>query len=588
MSKLELCEDGRCKRVRLGEERHSKHVNDAHLENSDRDAPFRNRKFVMAIFYSFIIIAGIFTFLTTTVTYSPSIDANSEPTIPLNRVELSNLPLLNEVVTITIDARNPSLNSSLEHVVKFYLKDGWEFVNVPKSSIENFVYSDNSTIRIVTENFTVNEGKIQTFSKQIKPTLLGINYFAVGIPYGSSAQFSLVIGENRTIPTDQYWEENPDLAPWNNEPEPEPCINEWCEPEPRPMEEYTGTPDEDTTEYTDDAHFNETRKKQGLPPINNTSYSDYVSPKKQLESGVLPEDIQCRENKVLVIRDNGNPACVKEETAQKTGWDIIATEFAQKIVPSNQEVQINDKVENNLIEHESTVDNETNNNDEQEFIVLDLGSDVEYVDDGREIYRATLQKSPAPQNIYERIIDNQEDSNIDPHGNMRIPAGFAHEKYSIVDGIGLYPADWMPTYIPDGYQLLYFDNYHFTEGTGRAELRIYFVPNTFELTNQTTTRDIDISHGFVINAYRETAPLNEIEDTMEYVKEILESQSGYEGRWLNIQRDGKTVWASETQNNINHYDAVVAFHPDEYTSVGIISYYHTLEELKPIFDSVMN
>ena len=68
MSKLELCEDGRCKRVRLGEERHSKHVNDAHLENSDRDAPFRNRKFVMAIFYSFIIIAGIFTFLTTTVT----------------------------------------------------------------------------------------------------------------------------------------------------------------------------------------------------------------------------------------------------------------------------------------------------------------------------------------------------------------------------------------------------------------------------------------------------------------------------------------------------------------------------------------
>ena len=211
------------------------------------------------------------------VTYSPSIDANSEPTIPLNRVELSNLPLLNEVVTITIDARNPSLNSSLEHVVKFYLKDGWEFVNVPKSSIENFVYSDNSTIRIVTENFTVNEGKIQTFSKQIKPTLLGINYFAVGIPYGSSAQFSLVIGENRTIPTDQYWEENPDLAPWNNEPEPEICVYDDCEPEPLPPDGYQSTPDEDITEFTTDEHFNEIRIKEGLPPINNTSINNEPS-----------------------------------------------------------------------------------------------------------------------------------------------------------------------------------------------------------------------------------------------------------------------------------------------------------------------
>ena len=173
------------------------------------------------------------------IPYSPTPSANSEPTVPLNRVELSNLPLLNEVVTITVDVKNPSLNSSLDHVVKFYLQDGWEFVNIPKSSIENFIYSDNSTIRIVTENFTVDSNQIQTFSKQIKPTLLGINYFKVGIPFGSTAQFSLVIGENRTIPTDQYWEENPEEAPWNNEPEPEICINEWCEPEPRPMQEYT-------------------------------------------------------------------------------------------------------------------------------------------------------------------------------------------------------------------------------------------------------------------------------------------------------------------------------------------------------------
>ncbi len=326
------------------------------------------------------------------------------------------------------------------------------------------------------------------------------------------------------------------------------------------------------------------------------SYADYTSPRKQIELGVLPEDIQCRENRVLVIRDNGNPVCVQESTADKMNWNIIATEFIQKEIAPNNAVQIDDKVENmkdtnDLIGHEPTVDNETINNDESkqqvQYIEMDLGSDVEYVDDGREIH-VGFQRSPAPENIYERIVDSQEDNNINSEGLYRVPAGLTHEKYSVNEGVGFYPQDWMPTHVPDGYKLLYIHNVHYTEGSGRAELRIYFVPNTFELTNQTTTGDIDNSHGFVIDAYRETTPLDEIEDTMEHVKEILESQQGYEGRWLNIQRDGKTVWASETQNDWNHYDAVVGFHPDEYTSVGITSYYHTLEELKPIFDSVMN
>ena len=325
----------------------------------------------------------------------------------------------------------------------------------------------------------------------------------------------------------------------------------------------------------------------GIAPLIISSYSDYVSPKKQLESGVLYEDIQCRENKVLVIRDNGNPACVKEETAQKTGWDIIATEFAQKIVPSNQQVQINDKVENNLIEHESTVDSETNNNNEQEFIVLDLGSDVEYVDDGREIHIG-FQRSPAPENIYKRIIDNQKDSNIDPHGNMRIPVGFAHEKYSIISGIGLYPADWMPTYIPDGYKLLFFENFNYEDTTGNAILRINFVPNTFVLTNQTTTNDVQWSEGFTVRVAYQTLPFDEIEDMIEGVKELKEPKLDYVGRWLDVQRDGKTVYASETQTYYDDYRSIYGFSPNDNLIVSVSSYYHTLEELEPIFNSVMN
>jgi len=41
------------------------------------------------------------------------------------------------------------------------------------------------------------------------------------------------------------------------------------------------------------------------------------SPKKQLEKGVLPEDVLCKEGLQLVIRNNGSPACVKPSTAEK-------------------------------------------------------------------------------------------------------------------------------------------------------------------------------------------------------------------------------------------------------------------------------
>ncbi len=55
-----------------------------------------------------------------------------------------------------------------------------------------------------------------------------------------------------------------------------------------------------------------------------TSYGVFVgSPNFQLESGVASEDIQCSENHVLVIRTNGNSACVSFHTGYtllERGW----------------------------------------------------------------------------------------------------------------------------------------------------------------------------------------------------------------------------------------------------------------------------
>ena len=78
-----------------------------------------------------------------------------------------------------------------------------------------------------------------------------------------------------------------------------------------------------------------------LSGITIPSYSDYLSPKKQLESGVLPEDVVCKVNRILVIRDNGSPACVTEKTAEKKGWRIVAesTEHPTASVSEHSELQ---------------------------------------------------------------------------------------------------------------------------------------------------------------------------------------------------------------------------------------------------------
>ena len=49
----------------------------------------------------------------------------------------------------------------------------------------------------------------------------------------------------------------------------------------------------------------------------NKEYLDSLSPKKQLNRGISAEKIVCKSELELVIRSNGSPACVKQETAIK-------------------------------------------------------------------------------------------------------------------------------------------------------------------------------------------------------------------------------------------------------------------------------
>jgi len=57
------------------------------------------------------------------------------------------------------------------------------------------------------------------------------------------------------------------------------------------------------------------------------AHAEVQPPLKQLESGVLPEAVQCRDGLVLVIRSYDSAICVREETAAKKGWSTEVPEL---------------------------------------------------------------------------------------------------------------------------------------------------------------------------------------------------------------------------------------------------------------------
>lgn len=64
------------------------------------------------------------------------------------------------------------------------------------------------------------------------------------------------------------------------------------------------------------------------------SFSEQIdSPKKQMEKGIAPEQVICKEELELVIRSNGSPACVKHDTA------IKLEERGAKIIPQSKTVE---------------------------------------------------------------------------------------------------------------------------------------------------------------------------------------------------------------------------------------------------------
>ena len=326
--------------------------------------------------------------------------------------------------------------------------------------------------------------------------------------------------------------------------------------------------------------------------VLSTADADIQSPLQQSRQGIPIDEIQCNDNKVLLESPKGKPICVTKNTSGKLldrGYNIIIP------VQNNNILKENTIVSDTIISDTNTsIPDETSLDvlESATTIMLNITSDTEFTDDKREIKRSILQRAPAPWPMYDKIINSTTGLIVPgPTGASGIQTT-PHEKYSLNGKVGLYLEDWMPTYIPEGQKLLYADTnylaFEVNERTYESHEAIYqFVPTSFVLHEGANTYDLKVSKGFTVNIEHNTLPFNSVEDGIEYLKEIDEIQSGSYGGYRDMTHDGKTVSAYEGGNDSNHYQAVVYFQPNENTSIGIRSYYHTLDELIPVFNSIM-
>ena len=72
-------------------------------------------------------------------------------------------------------------------------------------------------------------------------------------------------------------------------------------------------------------------ENQYLGSVPTLSFGEVVdSPRKQMANGIAPEDVECKPSFTLMIKMNGNPACIKPSTAEKLqlrGWGSTVKEF---------------------------------------------------------------------------------------------------------------------------------------------------------------------------------------------------------------------------------------------------------------------
>ncbi len=250
----------------------------------------------------------------------------------------------------------------------------------------------------------------------------------------------------------------------------------------------------------------------------SVSFGSFVgSPNYQLELGVVPEDILCKEERVLVIRTNGDPACVTEKTADKKGWNIIAMEFAPKESISTQRENYLNSLNFGLVSNEPF---------EGELYGFDQNLHLR-------------QPAPAPMNLFfapnhysldeNTLVNKQNLNDIIP-----LPLTSPSVSTSTIDY-----REWIPTWIAPGYYLKWVDiiqpEDQYVDGNeDQGEIKLTFVPKNLEISEDITDKEFTDINMYVITVLitdKPTLSMKTVSEINEVTKDGTATDIIYEDRW---------------------------------------------------------
>ena len=283
------------------------------------------------------------------------------------------------------------------------------------------------------------------------------------------------------------------------------------------------------------------------------------SPKKQLKKGVLPEDIICNEGLQLIIRNNGSPACVKPNTAER--FEDLKLAFVVKEI-SGMMVKEADETENPPIEFK-----DVNNNTQ---VTPSAGGQLK---DAQE----KIQTVPASGGSFVNFYITDDDLNI-AHSGIEIieTAGLLEFTINgiVVDGpdrmietgpdTGVFYAklelpqtiNGKPLSQDDIVEVRYFDQ---SDATGEPRVLTKSIPlrNTYAQI-QSSADKTRIGHEFIIRLYEPDANLDSKDvDRIPLNNLEYRGEGGIRVTLANPDFDANSSYLLETGENTNIFEVKI-------------------------------
>ncbi len=253
---------------------------------------------------------------------------------------ISNLPKLGETAEITITATLQFLDTFDSRLGIHFDKSYFEIVSGDLSYVgENLDY-DGKAIVAYGKNIIYLKDQPQTVTVTVKAIKTGLSEITIssGLDYAKHS-IDMVIGESET----RYATDEDFMQIFEAE-------------KAKRLAEYGETLDncDNLVQLPSGPDFIINSTSQYV--CNDSKIINTLSPKKQLEFGVTPVDIICKEGLELIFKSSDNsPACVKPATAEKLierGWAIGENGYGY-FEPQYLPIRIIDAYENSLEPTES-------------------------------------------------------------------------------------------------------------------------------------------------------------------------------------------------------------------------------------------